>query len=223
MISLKALEVQFLCGLICLLIASVLFFNHPSWDINTSALFYHHQHFILTPWLSLARHALYGVVITICVICAVFMIFGLIMKKNKLTLSSLFIVLCFAVGPGLVVNAILKNCWGRPRPHQITQFSGNKHFQKPWVVSNQCDTNCSFVAGDSSTAFAFLAFAFLSMPLIWRSLVAALSLLNYGLFGYIRIAQGGHFLSDVIIGALIVYLVILLCYSACFKLFKINM
>lgn len=37
--------------------------------------------------------------------------------------QGIFLVLLLALGPGLLVNAIFKDHWGRPRPREITQFS----------------------------------------------------------------------------------------------------
>src|SRR5207244_1595195 len=36
------------------------------------------------------------------------------------------IVLALALGPGLLVNGILKPLWGRPRPHQVQVFGGSR-------------------------------------------------------------------------------------------------
>ena len=37
---------------------------------------------------------------------------------GKRRLYGIFILLCVVVGPGLIVNAILKDHWGRPRPRR---------------------------------------------------------------------------------------------------------
>jgi membrane-associated PAP2 superfamily phosphatase len=43
----------------------------------------------------------------------------------------LFLILAVALGPGLLVNGLLKPGWGRPRPRQVEQFGGPRAFQ-PW-------------------------------------------------------------------------------------------
>jgi len=35
-----------------------------------------------------------------------------------------FIVLALGLGPGLLVNTVLKDHWGRARPSQVTEFGG---------------------------------------------------------------------------------------------------
>ena len=42
------------------------------------------------------------------------------------------IVLTIALGPGLLVNGILKDYWGRPRPAEISNFGGDKEFRPVW-------------------------------------------------------------------------------------------
>ena len=39
--------------------------------------------------------------------------------------TALFLTLSLLLGPGLLVNGILKPQWGRPRPIHVTQFGGN--------------------------------------------------------------------------------------------------
>ena len=109
--------------------------------------------------------------------------------------SFFFLMLVIIVGPGLVVNALFKDQWGRPRPHQVEDFGGSRTFTPAWVISDQCERNCSFVCGDASIGFVLIAGVFISRrPRLWF----LSSLLAGGLLGLMRIAQGGHFLSDVI-------------------------
>jgi lipid A 4'-phosphatase len=53
-----------------------------------------------------------------------------------------FVAVCLWIGPGLVVNYVFKDHWGRPRPVMVQEFAGDKVFQKPFVISNQCGKNC---------------------------------------------------------------------------------
>lgn len=106
-----------------------------------------------------------------------------------------FVMLALLLGPGLMVNVVLKDQWGRARPAQTTEFGGQARFTPAWVVSDQCDKNCSFVCGDASIGFGLVALAFVSSrPRRW--LVAGIAL--GAALGLMRMAQGGHFLSDVV-------------------------
>lgn len=117
-----------------------------------------------------------------------------------------FVALCLWIGPGLVVNSIFKDHWGRPRPVMVQEFAGDKIFQKPFVISNQCSKDCSFVCGDASVGFWL--FAFIPLLAARRKKIVAFSVTIAvgGGLGLLRIAQGGHFFSDVIFCGIFVYI-----------------
>jgi lipid A 4'-phosphatase len=117
--------------------------------------------------------------------------FGLTAVQN------LFVITCLALGPGVVSNLVLKDNWGRARPSQIVQFGGERTFSAALVPSQQCKKNCSFVSGEASSIFmVFFAAAFV-FPL-WARRLVLLGVAGGGAAGLIRMAQGGHFLSDVV-------------------------
>ena len=122
-----------------------------------------------------------------------------------------FIVLTFAVGPGLLVNGILKEFIGRARPKNITEFGGDRLFSPAYFPSDQCAHNCSFVSGDVAFAFAFIAF-----PLLLTGKKKRIGLLISLLFGtsiaFYRLGTGAHFLSDTVMAGLFSILVTLICY-----------
>jgi lipid A 4'-phosphatase len=110
---------------------------------------------------------------------------------------AIYLLLSLIVGPGLVVNTALKDNWGRARPSQVMEFGGTKSFTPAPLPAGQCSKNCSFVAGDPAMGFWFLSLAFLlPPPRRWLAEAGAVALGAF--FGLARIAQGGHFLSDVI-------------------------
>ncbi len=122
------------------------------------------------------------------------------------TAKLVYLALCMALGPGLVVNTIFKNEWGRARPHQIVEFGGADQFTPVWVISNQCAKNCSFVSGHAAMGYYLFAFAFLAFPPLRRSLFA-LSMVAGFAVGMVRVVQGDHFLSDVILPGFFVFAV----------------
>lgn len=119
----------------------------------------------------------------------------------------LLVALSFAIGPGLVVNMLLKSHWGRARPNDIVEFGGTAQFSPALVPADQCASNCSFVSGDASAAFAYVAVALL-LPARWRPAGVAVALLAGIAIGALRFLQGAHFLSDVVFAALFTLLVI---------------
>jgi lipid A 4'-phosphatase len=128
----------------------------------------------------------------------------------------LFPTLLFALGPGLLVNGVLKAEWGRARPAQTTEFGGAAQFSPPFEIVSECGDNCSFVSGEGSAAAALAAAL---IGLFWRRLsptgrraaggAAALWLAGGA---YIRMAPGRHFLSDTLLAFVMMGLLAALLY-----------
>jgi lipid A 4'-phosphatase len=114
------------------------------------------------------------------------------------TRALVFIALATALGPGLLVNTVLKDHWGRARPAQIEAFGGPHTFTAAPLVSDQCPKNCAFVSGHAALGFSLVSFAFL-LPAGRRRRNAVLAAIGFGaVVGLARIAGGRHFLSDVV-------------------------
>lgn len=121
----------------------------------------------------------------------------------------LFLTLTLALGPGLLVNTVLKDNSHRPRPVQTVEFGGQHNF-RPWYrFDGGCVRNCSFVSGEASTGFWTLAPALLAPPAIRAPAIVA-SLVFGSSVASLRMAYGGHYLSDSLFSALITMLVVLL-------------
>lgn len=112
--------------------------------------------------------------------------------------APLFLLTTLALGPGLLVNVILKNHWGRPRPVMVEQFGGDLPYQLVWWPSNLCDSNCSFVSGEASAGMWLVAAVFVA-PAAWRVALLCFVLPLGLVLSVNRIAFGGHFLSDTLI------------------------
>ncbi len=96
--------------------------------------------------------------------------------------------------PGLVVNQVFKEHWGRPRPVQVIEFGGSRAFAPPFVPSRE--GGGSFCSGHVAAA-AYLVVVATTLTGCRSPWVLA-AILYTGLIAYIRIAAGGHFLSDVV-------------------------
>lgn len=128
----------------------------------------------------------------------------------------LFLAVTLAIGPGLLVNVALKNHSHRPRPVQTQELGGAWEF-RPWHrFDGQCDRNCSFVSGEASSAFWTLAPALLVPPPAQPVAVAAALVFGTGVAA-LRMAFGGHFLSDSLISGLLTILVVLGFHAAFFR------
>lgn len=181
---------------------AAIFIIFPQIDLEFSRLFY-----ISGPRFYLSKNIIFVLIRYIVeALVGFFIIFwpglfiAILIKKRPVWglthIRVLYLFIALALGPGLVVNTIFKDMWGRARPSQIIMFGGTKNFTPAFVLSDQCKVNCSFVSGDPSVGFYFFALA-LAIPRRRRIfMITAFSL--GALFGITRIIQGGHFLSDVI-------------------------
>ncbi len=117
------------------------------------------------------------------------------------------LALSLALGPGLLVNVVLKDHWHRPRPVQVAEFGGSDAFRPLGWPGGDCARNCSFVSGEGSSAFWSVAPALMAPP-AWRAAALAAALVYAAATGLLRMAFGGHFLSDTLLAALFTWLVV---------------
>jgi len=113
-----------------------------------------------------------------------------------------FLLLLLALVPGLIVNAILKEHWGRARPIQLEQFGGNRAFTPAFVVSDQ--GGGAFSSGHVAAAAWLVA-----VPVVlfgFGSTWTTLALLYLLAMVLARMAAGAHFLSDVLTSILLVWM-----------------
>ena len=124
--------------------------------------------------------------------------------------QALFFILFLALGPGLLVNVVLKDNLHKPRPRDVVEFGWQYRHSEFWQPGAAPQNgNHSFPSGHASIACAVmgpwfflrqrhkqLAVAFLVSGCIWGVVVGAA-----------RMLQGGHFFSDVVWAGGLVYLV----------------
>ena len=118
-----------------------------------------------------------------------------------------FFLLLQALGPGLLVNTVLKDNWGRARPSQVAEFGGAKRHDPPILPTDQCGRNCSFVGGEAAYAFSFMALGFLPGPVRRRRSWFAFGAAFGVAVSAVRVAQGGHFVSDCLFAGFLMLLV----------------
>ncbi|MEI8365133.1 MAG: phosphatase PAP2 family protein [Parachlamydiaceae bacterium] len=130
--------------------------------------------------------------------------------------ASLILVLTLAIGSGLITHGILKDHWGRPRPKQVIEFGGSQPF-RPYYKPNfftKPEPSKSFACGHCSMGFYFFALALVgrryNMQWLFISALAIALALGVAL-SIARIQQGGHFLSDTLASALIMWLTAYTC------------
>ena len=114
-----------------------------------------------------------------------------------------FLLISLAIGPGFLVNSLLKSHGGRARPHTVVEFGGTKSFSPAYVVSDQCKKNCSFVSGDAAIGYFVMLFRFILSN--WARSVLISGIFLGSAIGFVRIAQGAHFLSDIIFAGFLTF------------------
>ncbi|GEO82517.1 phosphatase PAP2 family protein [Pararhodospirillum oryzae] len=114
-----------------------------------------------------------------------------------------YLVTSLLVGPGVLVNLVFKEHWGRARPRDLIAFGGDAVFTPVLLASNHCDSNCSFPSGHAALGFWTTALALLvSGP--WRPWAVAGALVFGALVGLSRMSVGAHFFSDTLVSGVLV-------------------
>ena len=108
-----------------------------------------------------------------------------------------YLLLVLALGPGLIVNGLLKEQWGRARPVNCEDFGGTQVFTPAFVVSDQGGKSFSSGHAAGSAYWVVVALILARGPRrrYWLSLAVGYSLL----VAWARLAAGGHFFSDILV------------------------
>lgn len=132
--------------------------------------------------------------------------------KRKLVM---FVALSMVIGPGLLVNGIFKEYYGRPRPREIVEFNGQREFAAVWEP-HIGEGGKSFPSGHASMGFFWLTFVVFYWERNRRLAIAFLviGLIHGGCMGFGRIVQGAHWFSDVVWAAGMDYLAAWFLYRA---------
>lgn len=159
------------------------------------------------PWKLLYHHSnLPGLVLAVGSLILLGISFW---KQSLLKFRKIFLyfVLIMAIAPGLIINLVLKDNWGRPRPRNIIEFNGIYQYEKPLEI-DKSSSGKSFPCGHASMGFYLIApyFILRKKKKMLSQVFLVTGLLLGGLIGLARIVQGGHYASDVIWAGGIVYL-----------------
>lgn len=180
-------------------------------DLKISQIFYKNGSFVSHPfWNWLYIYGLWPAWLLVGLALIGF-ILSFFKKYRSWRKPCLFLCLTLAIGAELIINLSFKDHWGRPRPVQIEEFGGRQAFRSYYQpnIGQQPEPSKSFACGHASMGFFFFSVALLgifyrSKILYWLGMGLAWGL--GGLLSLARIAQGGHFLSDTIASALIMWL-----------------
>lgn len=147
------------------------------------------------------------------------LIVKLLLPRRRMLMSGravIFLITTMVLAPGLFVNVLLKDHWGRPRPIDVMQFGGDQNFVAWWDPRGDCPSNCAFVSGDVAGAAWTVAPAALAPPQ-WRALAYAAALALAVGMGTIRVMAGAHFPSDVMFSGLFTFLIVWITYAVIYR------
>jgi lipid A 4'-phosphatase len=205
------------------LLVGLIFGFYPDLDIRISRLFLERGvipfGLRIDPFLMGVRNASLWIEAALVAPAIVALLVKIILPRTRLLLpgrSAVFLVTTLVLAPGLFVNVLAKDNWGRPRPVDIPEFGGDQPFVPWWDPRGVCDKNCSFVAGDPSGAFWMLAPASLAPPRLRPVAYAAVLAFGVGI-GLLRIAFGAHFFSDVVFSAFFTFLIVWLMHGLIYR------
>jgi len=166
------------------------------------------------PWLFLYRYGNIPSLALGAIGAAVFLLSFFVERFRPERAAALFIAAYLALGPGLLVNTVFKDHWGRPRPADVVQFGGTEAY-RPFWSPGQPGQGRSFPSGHASIGFFLMApfFVLRRRAPRWARKALAAGILYGTLMGLARMTQGGHFLTDIIWSGVLVYLSgLVLCY-----------
>ncbi len=201
---------------ILILILSLFFLIFPGIDVWFSSLFYDGTGFPMGNLGAFVALRALGNDITriVVVVLIIVLILKLALPEQRSFVpprDTLFVLGTLIVGPGIIVNLIFKNHWGRPRPTAVNLFNGDHPFVGAWHMSDACASNCSFVSGEASSAIWLITLVVL-LPFAWRRPALRVLIGLAILLSLNRIAMGGHFLSDVLLAWAMTLAVIAIVY-----------
>ena len=209
------------CTLALGLLAALAFLAFPEIDLLVSGVFYDgHSRFAgqSLGWVQNSRAAF----IVVFWLGVVVSLTGLFLTRERtrtwlrFTFAEwLFLAICIVTGPGFVANLVFKDHWGRARPIQIVEFGGAKAFTPALLPADQCANHCSFVSGEAASIFVAFYAASLLVSRGAGLLLVAGTVLGFAA-GLTRMAQGAHFLSDVVFAGVFMALTVVIVYRAVF-------
>ena len=195
-----------------------LFILAPSIDIAVSGAFFRADdgfYLANNEFLTTFRFAMWRLMMAFLCVSMMLMLVGLLWRRNIFGIRTqlwVMITALFVLGPGVLVNLVLKSISGRARPADVTLFGGDATFTPAWLFSDQCNSNCSFVSGEGSGAAALVISGVLVLLELRSRLgdfwlrVGTAALVLLGIMAAAqRVVTGRHFLSDTVFAILLIF------------------
>jgi lipid A 4'-phosphatase len=209
--------------LLAIVLVGVAFAICPDWDLALTRLFYDPATkqfpLSLNPTINWLRNKAVLITITCLVCLGASLLLKIIRPGRQMWIPGravIFLALTFLLGPGMLVNWMLKEHWSRPRPAEVVEFGGDKPFMPWWDPRGACEQNCSFVSGETSTATWTLAAAVLIPGTIGTVAIGTAATYTIAM-AVMRLIVGGHFFTDVAFAILFTLLLIWIAHGLIYR------
>jgi membrane-associated PAP2 superfamily phosphatase len=130
--------------------------------------------------------------------------YGYLRRRAEWRRHAIFVLLTVVLGPGFLVNFVLKDHWERPRPRDVIELGG----QLPYVAAPlRGEGGKSFPCGHCSVGFLYGMGWWIwrrSRP-SWAAASLGVGLATGTALGIGRLAAGGHFASDIVWSAFLAF------------------
>ncbi len=145
------------------------------------------------------------------IVSSALFIIGLLIRKKRVWNPALYISLTILIGSGVVGHGVLKKFWQRPRPKQTILFGAKYPFCPIYTrYVGPADRHLrSLPSGHATMGFYFFSLYFLGrkMGKRWLKIIGLIAAFSMGaLLSWIRLYQGGHYFSDIVMSALIMWM-----------------
>lgn len=171
------------------------------------------SHFVSTPLTDFVYDFLPWPIMGFLAFCGLLFLLSFFALK-PLRNPMMVIMLTTILGSGFLVHVAAKEVWGRPRPKQVENYGGNQAYRPIWKPEyNPPEPSKSFSCGHCTLGFVFFALYLIGIRIRSRYLQIiglALALFLGFLFGFVRMAQGAHFFSDVLFSAYFMWIAALI-------------
>jgi lipid A 4'-phosphatase len=180
----------------------------PSLDLAVSRFFFNGVAFPRGAWWVRLQQDLLTLFLSITMLAVVLVYaWNRLLRRRVLNIDGrrvLYLLFVLIIGAGLIVNAGFKNNFGRARPRDVAEFGGSQMFTPAYVVSRECETNCSFSSGDAAGGFFTIALVMaFQRRRVYYVAAGALGVV----ISIARLASGAHFLSDIVVSFFVMLIV----------------
>lgn len=194
--------------LLCFLLSSLVLVWFPGIDLFISRLFFDEGFYLSSQRWPKALHNAVPIAIVVSMSSVVVIyVFNVVFRRDVCGVNGkkvLYLILVLAIGAGLIVNATLKDNFGRARPRDTQEFGGARQFSPAFTITDGCERNCSFSSGDAAGAFFTLSVV---LMLSRRRAVAAAAIGFGAAVSFARVAIGAHYFSDTVVSLFVMLIV----------------